>query len=181
MEESLFLDDGFNEKKLDNNTDIAEANRVRRDINESIQGINRGKYAVFAIIGFLLFGTIVEIATEPDLMVASSTGFVFFAVLYGIGLYLMRKQPVAGLVFCLVVYILFIAITVFIEPSMLYKGFIVKGLLLYFLGSAIQQARKLPQKINELKGISLTYEDMEKIKKKQELPKIHYVKPNPVP
>ncbi|MGH1336839.1 MAG: hypothetical protein ACRBFS_12005 [Aureispira sp.] len=176
MNDNLLLDDGFNEKKLDNNNDIAEANRLRRDLNESIKVINRGKYAVFMTIGLLTFGSVIEVVEEPDLFLDSLIGYVIIVLLYTIGLLLFKKNSAASLGICLGVYILFNVLIAVFEPGAAFQGFLIKGLLIYFYANGIYQATQLSSKIEALKAVSLTREDMDSINNYKELPKIHYLK-----
>lgn len=176
MEEQLLLDDHFNERKLDNNTDISEANRIRRDINESTKSIRSGRIAIIMLIVFLAIGTVIEVAEAPELLMYSAVGFGIIAGLYLLAFFLSKKKPIAGFVLTLVLFILFNILIAIGDPILVVKGWWVKLAVLYFLIKGIQQAHQLPQKIEELKGVSLSKEDMELINQYKELPKIHYVK-----
>ena len=117
------LDDRFNEKKLDNNQDIAAANKLRLAINENTKSIRTGRNAVLFAIGLLLVGTVIETMQMPELMLDSIIGFVIFTGIYGLGIFLMYKQkPMISLGICLSCYILFNALTIVADFSMLYKG-----------------------------------------------------------
>lgn len=176
MEDTLLLDEGFNEKKLTNNIDIADANKVRQTINESNKIITKGKYAVIATLVLLAIGSIYEVVRAPDLMVYSIVGFVVILLLYCFGFYLFRKNPVTGLSVCLGIYILFNLLIIVGEPEMAFKGLVIKGLIIYYIVKGIQHAKLVPQQVEELKGIGVTKEDIDKINKQQELAKVLYLK-----
>jgi hypothetical protein len=64
------------------------------------------------------------------------------------------------------------------DPSSFAQGLIAKIVIFYFVISGISQGRLLPQKVDALKGISLTQADEEKFYIYKELCKLHYIKPN---
>lgn len=176
MEEQLLLDEHFNEKKLDNNTDIAEANKIRRDINETTKYIRSGRVAIIVLIVVLAIGTVVEVAQAPELLIYSAIGFAIIAGLYLVAFILSKKKPIAGFALTLGVFILFNILIALDDPMLLFKGWWLKGAILYYLIKGIQQAQQLPKKIEALKGVSLSKEDLELINNYKELSKIHYVK-----
>ena len=136
MEEFL-LDDGFNEKKLENNEAIGAANLIRKRANEQIKSIHAAKYAVWVALGLLTLGTVIEVVNSPELMVYSGVGYVVIASLYGLGLFLYKQKPALGLIICLCIYVLLNVLIAYGEPSTAFKGLLPKILIIYYLGKGI--------------------------------------------
>ena len=180
MEQDLLLDDEHQAKAaLNNNADIAEANKIRMEINENIKAINHACYAVYVCIGFLIVGSIIEVVGTPELLTISVVIVLPVLILFGLGVYLLHtRKPVAGLGLCLFVYLGVQVMSVIGEPSSLGQGIIGKIAIVYFMIRGISQGGVLKKQVEALKGLYLSREEEQQIYRYKKLSKLHYLKPN---
>ena len=169
------LDDNY-EITLNNNKDIAAANKLKLDLNENLKAVFAGLGALVVLIIFLLISGIFSIskAELPIHLVIIEVGFFIF--LYIVSILLVRKNPVAGLVLGLCTYLLFIGIYALVDPNTFYRGYLFKSIILIILLRGIYNAQKIKTKTEKLKKYGLSEEDKKLIKKLKALPKINYIK-----
>jgi hypothetical protein len=110
-------------------------NRIRKARN-AIYAV-----AILNIIGSLIFmGASDSFSTEGLVIV-----FLVSGIFFGLGFY-TKKQPLAAIIIALVLYIgLWILDIIVAGPEMLYKGILVKAIIIYFLVTGIKHAREAEQ------------------------------------
>lgn len=168
--------DDKTEIRLDNNKDIAAANKLRLDLNENLKAVFAGQGALVVIIIFLLVSGIASIsrAEFPIHLVMIELGFFIF--LYLVSIFLVRKNPVAGLAMGLFTYLLFIGIYAMVDMNTIYQGYLIKAAILFVLIRGIFNANKIRLNTDNLLAYGLSETDKKWIKKLKQLPKINYIK-----
>lgn len=178
--DDLLLDEEFNNSSaLDNNKDIAAANKIRMEINESTAAIRATKVVFMVLIGLQILAVIIATNTSNYTIGVEAImieGGILLGV-YSLSIFIMKKNAKAGIMIGFGIYILMILLNAFVEPATLIRGFIIKGAVLYYMIRGLSHAFSLTSKVDQLKNLYYTKEDEELINSYQELPKIHYLKP----
>jgi hypothetical protein len=114
--------------------------------------IRKSRNAIFAIAVVMLLGDIITMAASSAF---TTTGLLISigisAVFVGLAL-LTKKQPLTAILIALVLFLgLWIFALIVLGPEQIYKGIIVRGIILYFLITGIKHAREAERIRKELK------------------------------
>ncbi|MCP4437347.1 MAG: hypothetical protein GY810_00070 [Aureispira sp.] len=170
------LDDNTTPTLLNNNQDIAAANNLRININESIKAIRAGLLGILILIGFTMIGLIIGLSqnkVDPTYIYIEGG---FMIMLYLVALIVSLKNNSVGLLTGLISYLLYIGLSTYLIPESIMKGILIKIIVIFLISKGLLHTQKLKEYIQKLKAIQLTAEDTRLIQKLKELPKIKYIK-----
>jgi len=113
--------------------------------------VKKARNAIYAVAALTIIGSLIMMGvgdtfTPEGLIIVLVIAGIFF----GLGLF-TKKQPLTSIIIALVLYVgLWIFDIVALGAEMIYKGIIVKGIILYFLITGIKHAREAERIRKEL-------------------------------
>ncbi len=141
------------EATVENASKILE---LRKKFDEKSKIVKHGKYALIAVIVFQVIATIYEgITTQGDLLVLGiNLGLLFIYV--GL-LFYSEKNPKNALLFVAILYSVLILLLAILQPLSIFKGILLKGLILYYVIRGAIHAKEFSQSANDLSdyGVSV--------------------------
>jgi hypothetical protein len=119
-----------------------EEMKVQRVKNEKSTALNRGRSALFVIVGLYVLAGIYEAFLAPwHQMIFGIIDWIVAAIFLGLAIWSYR-QPFPAMVTGLCLYVLIILLLAAIDPATLFQGIIWKILVTMYLVYGIQNARK---------------------------------------
>ncbi|MCK8522607.1 hypothetical protein M0D21_13565 [Aquimarina sp. D1M17] len=137
---------GYPENGTEKEQSVYHANKVmkKNQVKEDQNRIKSGRNTLYWIAGISFFFGLITFLLNDD-----STTFIvqiILAIIYLILAYWSQKKPFAALLSALLLYVLLIAADVVVEPASIFRGIIVKIIIISFLikgvNSALQNSKK---------------------------------------
>jgi hypothetical protein len=161
--------------------EIIRINDLKLDVNEAAKNLRYGRNALGVLAGLTLavglgqyyFGSMEQ--EQIDVL----AGTIVMAVLYGGGFLLGLRYPLAGVTFGLTVYLVDQLSVVFIDPSLLFQGIILKIAIIAILGNAVVAGFRLRKRLTTLSQYPVPVEQIERARRLRQIPRTPQV--NKVP
>lgn len=105
--------------------------------------LRKTRNAIFAIAALLFIGDLITMATSDQFdLTTLITSLVIAAIFIGLA-FLTKKKPLTAILIALVLFIaLWVLTIVVIGPEQIYRGILVRGIIIYFLITGIKHARE---------------------------------------
>jgi len=128
---------------------IDQVHLKKVDLTKAQHKVRNAAATLYVIAGFTaLYGLIVGLGMQED--VSLMIGNIVIAILYLVlGLW-SQEKPFIAILCGLILFITFILLNAFLEPDTLYKGVIVKLIIVVFLIKGVVSARQANRIISEL-------------------------------
>ena len=122
------------------------------ELHAAENNLKKARNAIFAIAILILIGNLIMMAasdsfTPLGIVIALLTAGIFV----GLG-FMTKKQPLGSVIVALILFVaLWVLDIVILGADYIYKGIIVKGIILYFLATGIKYARETERLRKEMK------------------------------
>lgn len=173
--ENNILDEDFNFGKQQNLFDketIKNINLTKIDLNEAIEQVKYGRGACIALIVFATLALIITLSTSSDEELRLGTMFqsgliylVYFGCIFGI-----RYNAKAALIVGFTFYTLLMILDILFDPTSVFSGILIKGLILFFLGKGVAAAFKVEKLTQRLSALGVPGSELVLIKQLKDLP-----------
>jgi len=134
---------GFPEQGSDSEKSKFHANRVmkKRKVDDANKRIKSARNGLFVVSALSFVGGLFYFFAYDD-MGALVVSAILSLIYLGLG-YWAQEKPLVALVLGLTVYITTIALSSIIDPSTLFKGIIIKMVIIYYLVKGVNSALEL--------------------------------------
>lgn len=168
LDDELYLDPA----NLDAQS-IKKINLIKVDTNENIKNVKHGRTALIALAIMTVLGVIFGMYMNPyEASTAEIIGegvvliFLYSACAIGV-----HYRPRVALITGLVVYLLVLFLYVMADTANLYRGIIIKGVIIYYLYQAIRNATDLQRNLEKLRSMGVPAEELENARKLDDIPR----------
>ena len=122
------------------------------ELNAAENNLRKARNAIFAIAVLLLIGDLISMAGSGGFqMEIFLFSLAVSGVFVGLG-FLTKKQPMTAIIIALILFLgLWIFTIIVIGPEQIYKGILVRGIIVYFLVTGIKHAREAERLRKEIK------------------------------
>ena len=122
------------------------------ELQASENNLNKARNAIFVIAALFLAGSLIQMAVSDTFstfgLVIAFGGAAIFLVLG----FMTKKQPLGSIVVALLLFVgLWVLDIVVVGPEYIYKGIVVKAIIVYFLVTGIKHARETERLRKEMK------------------------------
>lgn len=169
------LDDDFiNEQSSSNlsKLDVAKINRLKTDINHEMSNAKKGRNAILFMMGYLLVSVLFEYSSSDEIMkstVLLGAGIIMFFACASFVLYCFNNM--GGLIMALVVFILIWMLSIIGDVSMVYRGILIRGGIIFYLIIGISALAKCKSIKTQLRTLGVPGNELEMIASLTPLPK----------
>ena len=177
--ENNILDEDFNFGNQQNSFDketIKNINLTKINLNEAISHLRFGRGACIALIVFTTFGLVMTLVNSSDedlrlgmMFQSGLTYLIYLSCIFG-----LRYNAKAAMIVAFTFYALLIILDGVFDPNSLFRGLLMKGFFLFFLGRAIAAAFKVDQLTQKLSTLGVTSTELALIKQLKDLPRTEH-------
>lgn len=160
------LDEGFqnpDKNSFQDKKTVQAINAIKVHLNEDIKNVKNARIAVMVLAGLALLSVFVNIFTLGFSMDIFLEGLITVLIYTVCAVGVQHNSKVALLV-AFSIFILIWLLTTLVDFSYLYRGFILKGIMLYYFGKGISSAFGMKEKIDQLYTLGLSMEEIERAK-----------------
>ena len=173
--EKTILDENFNQDRKANNLDkktIAKINNIKISVNSKLRDVRTGRKTL-AILGvFFIIASVVVVTRDQEIISINNPieslikAVIYIALAIGV-----RSNPKIFLISGLSFFILVQIYNATIDLSSIFDWIIIKIPIVYFLITGITGSMKLIEQSNELLLLGVPANELELIKKLEEIPR----------
>ena len=122
------------------------------ELQSAENNLKKARNAIFAIAALILIGNLILMAasdtfTTVGLVIALLAAGVFVGLAF-----MTKKQPLGSVITALILFVgLWVLDIVMLGPEFIYKGIIVKAIIIYFLVTGIKYAKETERLRKEMK------------------------------
>ena len=126
--------------------------RQQLELQSAASNLKKARNAIFVIAGLILVGNLIMMGVSDTF---DTVGLIITLLATGvfIGLaFMLKRQPLPSVIIALVLFVgLWVVDIVMLGPDYLFKGIIVKAIIIYFLVTGIGYAREMERVQKEIK------------------------------
>lgn len=125
--------------------------RLKNEASALLQHLRNGRIAIIVLMVFVGIGVAIGLSQGNDPLDVAVESVILIGA-YGFALWYFSKSPKVSLIIAGSLYLLNHLAYAMMLPESLFKGIILKAIMLYFLGKAIHSAFEFEKIRKELKG-----------------------------